>query len=127
MKQFFFTVPFIIMMLSDVKAQTANPKAYEMNYKAHQIQLLQKAGISLTNSQSDSVGAIEYEIWQQIRTERGKSGNARINWQSLDNYKKQRLTAALKDATLAGRIADYFTSVRKERETKMAKDSTASH
>lgn len=122
MKFFVLTTVLTIGLVTGLNAQIANKNLYEARYKQKQLELLKQSGINLTNAQADSVAAVNFEVWQQVRTLRSQ---AKLNdkKQDLEAFTLQRLTSALQSKTLAQQVYSYFKKIQTEQVQKAKQDS----
>lgn len=85
--------------------------------KERQLQQLKESGLNLTDAQADSVVSVNMEARQQMRGLRDLSDDQRqAKMKELNDYRLKRWTEALKDETLAKKVADYY---EKERGNRM--------
>lgn len=126
MKFFVLTTILIIGLATGLNAQLANKNLYEKRYKQKQLELLKQSGINLTNAQADSVAAVNFEIWQQMRILRSQA-KPNDKKQDLETFRLQRLTSALQNKTLAQQVLDHFTKLQTEQEQKARQDSLSYH
>lgn len=115
MKNIFLLFILISCFSVEVTAQRINNTAtYAARYKQSVLEMLQRPGaVTLTSVQKDSVAAVYYDVWQQLRAMKGKQPNTlKESMQTLENYRLQRLTSALQDQALAQQVVNYFKSVR---------------
>lgn len=124
MKNILATIIVTVIFSISLTAQT-NSNVYATRYKQHELQLLQQSGINLTSAQADSVAAINYDVWQQIRALRSQpSANFSDGMKTIETYRMQRLTSALQSQSLTQQVVDYFTTLRLKQEQKNRQDSS---
>jgi hypothetical protein len=94
--------------------QTNNSSTYATRYKQNVLEMLQRPGaITLTSVQKDSVAAIYYDVWQQLKSLKGQSTTVLKNsMETLEAYKMQRLISALQNQSLAQQVASYLKNAR---------------
>ena len=84
--------------------------------KERQLQQLKESDLKLTDAQADSVVSINMELRQQMRGLRDLSEEQRSSkMKQMNDDRLKRWTDALKDETLAKKVADYYEKQRASR------------
>jgi hypothetical protein len=84
--------------------------------RERQLQQLKASDLKLTDAQADSVVSINMEARQQMRGLRDLSDDQRAaKMKEMNDMRLKRWTSALKDETLAKKVADYYEKQRAAR------------
>ena len=97
-------------------AQQGDGNADPAKMKERQLKQLKESDLNLTDAQADSVININMELRQQMRglRELGED-ERRTKMKEIDGIRSKRFASALKDETLANKVAAYYQKQRAQR------------